>query len=315
MDRRWSRNTSYWALAVLLAVFTAGCGLFPVMSSGRTAEETLSAIRGEETSLAIQRGMLTQQVLYSTRQAPTSTATPELSPTPEPEASPTAETTPTLPAVVRPGSDPALQYGDPHDSDHFDGDSGAFLASDDGASRAIREDGTFRLEFDSRGRWTWYWSFVDAGNFYAEVLITQGEQCVEGDSAGLLFRGNASRDEAYIFGISCAGDYFIGITSSPGTEGAICALRNGGEVDCGFRYWQSADVILAGPGSVNRLGVYAEDTHIDYYINGVWIASRELSTLYSEWRYLRGNLALYLASGQVGGAVAGFDYFNLWYFD
>lgn len=297
-----------------MTLFMAGCGLLPGMASSR-AEETLAAIQGEETSLAIQRGMLTQQVLYATRNVPTATMEPEPSQTPTPEPSATAEATPTASGVARPETDPALRYGVPQDSDGFDDEQGVFLPSDDGASRAIRTDGRFRLEFDSRGRWTWYWSLLDAGDFYAEVIVTQGEDCVEGDSAGMLFRGSAIRDEAYIFGIGCSGQYFIGITSSPGTEGAICALRNQGEVDCGFRHWQSSDVVASGPGSENRIGVYAEGHHLDYYINGIWVTSRDLAPLYPDWRFLRGNIALYLASGQVSGAAAEFDDFNLWYFD
>ncbi|MBN2555279.1 MAG: hypothetical protein JXA97_05015 [Anaerolineales bacterium] len=310
-----NHSTARAACFLLLCTFlAASCGVLP-LADGRIAAETLAEISVRETSLAVQRGILTQQVAFLTRNAPTAseasgaTITPEALPTVPPTSELRATTTEQTP------NDLAADWGEPHDRDTFNDASGIFLASDDGASRAIRVDGRLLIEFDSRGRWTWYWSFIDTGNFYADVLVAQGDACVDDDSAGMLFRGNASRDEGYIFGVRCAGEYFIGITSAPGTGGSICAFRNGAEVDCGFRHWEANDVIISGPGAENRLGVYAEGDHLDFYINGVWIASRDIDRLPAEWRFLRGNIALYLGTAQIGNASAKFDNFRLWYFE
>ena len=293
---------------------TSSCGIFP-LAEGRNAAATLAEISARETSLAVQRGILTQQVAFSTRNAPTASATPGATATREtlPTLTPAPELT--APPAEQPPDDLTVDWGDPHDRDTFNDANGIFLSSNDGASRALRVDGRFLIQFDSRGRWTWYWSFIDAGNFYADVLVAQGDACIDGDSAGMLFRGNASRDEGYIFGVGCAGEYFIGITSAPGTDGSICAFRNGAEIDCGFRHWEANDLITSGPGAENRLGVYAEGDHLDFYINGEWVASRDIAPLPAEWRFPRGNIALYLGTAQIGNASASYDDFRLWYFE
>jgi len=278
--------------------------------------ETLDSIRAQETSLAVQRGILTQQVVYTTRNAPTLSPSPVATVTPSPTSVPfTPSPTPTAEIGQRSPEDFALTLGPPHDADAFDGEGGVFLPSNDGASRALLSDGRYVIEFDSRGRWTWYWSFIDAGDFYSDILVIQSTTCVEDDAAGLLFRGSAVRDEAYLFGVNCAGEYFIGLTSSPGADGSICSTGYDGSVDCRYQRWQSDDIIHSGPGAVNRLGVYAVGDHLDFYVNGVWLESRDVDALSPEWRFWRGNIALFLRSAQVNRASVEFDDFNMWYFE
>lgn len=302
------------AIVFILTLTLAGCGMLPLGDGTNLA--TMEVVYAEETSLAVQRGILTQQVVYSTRNAPTFTPSP--APTMTPTVSPTPAAispTPTLDLVERSPEDPALSFGPPHDRDLFDGEGGMFLPSDNGVSRASIRDGLYILEFDSRGRWTWYWSFLDAGDIYVDVVVIQGAACVEDDAAGLLFRGSASRDEAYVFGINCAGEYFIGLTSSPGAEGTICSTDYGGSVNCRYQRWEPNDVIQAGAGAANRLGVYAVGGHMDFYVNGTWLESREVGDFSPEWQYWRGNIAVFLRSAQINRAQAAFDDFNIWYFE
>ena len=302
------------AFALILTLTLAGCGILPIGEGANVA--TMEVVHAEETSLAVQRGILTQQVVYSTRHAPTGTPSP--APTMTPSASPTPTVLspmPTTDLVARSPEDPALTFGPPHDRDVFDGEGGMFLPSDNGVSRATVRDGRYVVEFDSRGRWTWYWSFLDAGDFYVDLVVIQGAACVEEDAAGLLFRGNASRDEAYVFGVNCAGEYFIELTSSPGAEGSICTTDYGGSVNCRYQHWEPDEGIQAGAGAMNRLGVYAVGGHLDFYVNGIWLESREVGDFSDEWQYWRGNIAVFLRSAQINQAQAAFDDFNIWYFE
>jgi hypothetical protein len=307
---------------LLAALFAAGCNLQST-AVDPALESTRVALEVQSTVLAMQQTSLTQQASSQTEVVVTQAEPPTPAPpTPEPQAEeplPTAtiETAPSeianMPvegSLTRADYDPATNWGNPHDAESFDGSKGLFPASSAGAANSWYANGRYHISFTSRGRWTWYWTFIEAGDFFADVVITNGDKCVNGDTAGMVFRGDSIQDYGIMFGISCGGDYFIGLTAIPGAEGVVCTFDNG-NVDCVNRRLIHSEFIDTGPGSANRIGVMAKGGDLNFYINGRWVDSTSLGAFSTTFD--RGNLALYLGSAQKPDAEVKFDDFSIWY--
>ena len=214
---------------------------------------------------------------------------------------------------MRAAFDPAYGWGDGHDNDPFDSADGLFPTNSAGAANAWYGNGRYNITFTSRGLWTWYWSYIDAEDFYVDVIIYNSEQCVPGDSAGIVFRGDKVDDRGLMFGISCAGEYFIGKTYWPPTDSPVCSWRGGWSLDCDKREISSSALVQSGPGAINRLGVKAEGVEVSFYINGKWVDDRLIPSGWFE--SIHGQFALYLGSAQKPNARVSFDDFTIWYFD
>ena len=308
-----------------LVVFSSLACSLPGMGEDSSLEETRIALDVQATTLAMQAERLTQQAGSPSDEATTPpeppteaappTEPPPLPPTPTETHVPTEEPTvdtqaPVEGSLVRAPYDPADGWGTGHDYETFDGSSGKFPASTAGAAVSWYDDGRYHISFTSRGRWTWYWTFLNASDFYADVVVINGDKCVDGDSAGLIFRGDQVQDWGLMFGISCGGDYFIGITAVSGAGGPVCSF-DGANFDCVNRKFTFSDLIDTGPGAINRIGVKADGYDFDFYINGHWVDD------ISAWALApfmeRGNLALYLGTAQKPDARVSFEDFSIWY--
>ena len=308
-----------------LVVFSSLACSLTGLGEDSSLEETRIALDVQATTLAIQAEMLTQQAgsppdeATSQPEPPTEVAPPTEPPPPPPTPTethvPTEEPTvdtqaPVEGSLVRAPYDPADGWGTGHDYETFDGSTGKFPASTAGAAVSWYDDGRYHISFTSRGRWTWYWTFLDASNFYADIVVINGDKCVDGDSAGLIFRGDQAQDWGLMFGISCGGDYFIGITAVSGAGGPVCSF-DGANFECVNRRFTFSDLIDAGPGAINRIGVMAQGYDFDFYINGRWVDD------ISAWGLApfmeRGNLALYLGTAQKPDARVSFEDFSIWY--
>jgi hypothetical protein len=298
-----------------LVVVSLACSL-PSERMVDSFEATQKALDVEATTLALEKARLTQQA--GSQAAPPGTATNTSEPEAEDTATPTLETTEdTTGAVegslVRAAFDPAYGWGDGHDRDHFDDAAGLFPSNSAGAANAWYGGGRYNITFTSRGLWTWYWSSVDAEDFYVEVVISNGDQCVSGDSAGMVFRGDTVDDRGLMFGISCGGEYFIGKTYWPPTDSPVCTWRGGWSLDCDQREMIPSALIQSGPGAINRLGIKAEGLDVNFYINGVWVDNRMIPSGWFESSH--GQFALYLGTAQKLNASVSFDDFAVWYLD
>ncbi|MEJ2551586.1 MAG: hypothetical protein P8Z42_06425 [Anaerolineales bacterium] len=314
------KSAAAWMCLVFLFLASLSCAL-PTNQSSGSVEATQLALEVEATTLALQKAVLTQAAESQEESA----APPDLEePAVEEE---TADTTPTSTveaeeessgavegSLERASYDPAYGWGAGHDSDNFDGATGKFPSSSAGAATAWYGDGRFNITFTSRNRWTWYWSFIDAADFYADFLVYNGDQCVSGDTAGFVFRGHKDADYGLMFGISCGGEYFIGFTAVPGSDGVIFDFSEAGVIDPTARTLYPSDLIQPGPGAVNRVGVMARGDDIDFYINGKWVANRSVAN-YTPGVFVHGNFALYLGTAQKPNASVSFDDFNIWYLD
>jgi hypothetical protein len=306
---------------VIILIAVGGC-TFPSGDEDTSLSETRVALDVEATTLAMEKTRLAEAAISQPEptQPPPPTDPPPPPPTDAPlpteePAAPTETPEPEGPepfegSLVRAPFDPAYGWGAAHDADSFDGEKGKFPNSSAGAATAWYGNGYYNITFTSRARWTWYWSFIDSGDFYMDVVVVNGDKCVPGDTAGMVFRGDSSWDYGLMFGISCGGDYFVGFTAIPGVEGVICSFASA-NINCAAKQLTHSDLIQTGPGAINRIGVYAQGYNIDYYINGKWVANRSVSL----WApvFDRGTFALYLGSAQKPDASVKFDDFSIWY--
>jgi len=242
--------------------------------------------------------------------APPTSAPPTAAP---PTSAPVSVETAVPGSLTRAAWDPASDWGDPHNYDSFDDSKGLFGDFSAGASRAwYGDDDRFHLTFTTRGRSVWSWSFLSVNDFYADVVIFNGDECVSGDSAGIIYRGDQLPwDLGYMFGINCGGEYNIQATGGAGSGGVIWPIINGtyGAAGAG---WKRSDLIDTGPGAVNRVGVWGDGGQFDFYINGTWVDSFSYWTLPAVDRWPQGQFALYLGTGQKDKAAVSFEDFSVW---
>jgi hypothetical protein len=290
----------------------------------------LSAACGKGTPTA-DPSVIQTQVAFSVL----ATAQAEALAQPQPTALPTQEPEPTEPppaatftatvspyaegSVSRASIDPVAGWGPADVYESFDGDSGIFVARQGDNYEGKYEGGRYHISFASRGWWTWFWGDVLFSEFYQEVLVINGDACVDADAAGILFLGDLDSDAGYLFGVTCGGEYFIGGTGTAGPGGDVCVPDHSIALD-----WQCDPDVVAltvteseyidpGPGAINRLGVMYKGLRIDLYINGHLVEGFDnfmLSHPLGDWR--NGYTALYLHPGQRDLSTASFDEFRAW---
>jgi hypothetical protein len=208
--------------------------------------------------------------------------------------------------------DPAADLGPPDEHDAFDGSNPLFFERwNDNSAAWYGSDGRYHITYTFEDKWVWYWTDVYGIDFYADVVVINADTCVEGDSAGLIFRGRLDVDAGYMFGVTCGGSYFTGATLMPGSGGYVCWIgQDDSNCDPGAAASNvvPSEFINAGPGAANRLGVMADLVSFTFYINGheVLSVTRTSSTL------IEGYFGLYLGTAQEYTAEALFDDFSLW---
>lgn len=257
--------------------------------------------------------------------APTSEAPPlqpaETTEAPQVEQPPTNTPTPTTPpwiegSVVRAPYDPAAGFGPPHVNDDFSGTNPEFeLDNAAGVAHGWYQNGRYNITFPTRGWWTWYSGATTVTNFYVDVVVYNGDQCADRDAGGLLYRYIQSIDLGLMFGVTCGGGYFSGVTGGPGASGPVCqfissSVNGLSDLDCSG-LWQhpTSPYIDTGPGAANRIGIRATGTQMILYING-----HQVDTLSLLWSLPVGEkFALYLGAGQADDASVSFDDLSIWF--
>lgn len=329
-----------WKAVSIALVFLLAAGCQLPMPAGQTGggdvdpslEETRIALAIQETALAMDIESATQMAAAQppptepppppptvapppTQPAPTSAPAQPTAPQPTSESpavdSPAGELAPEG-SLMRAPYDPAASYGPPIVHEDFEGSSGIFPSRSDGVARAWYADGRYNISFTTLGRYTWYWTNEDGGDFYAEAVMINGDECVQWDRGGILFRGDITTDTAYFFGVTCDGNYFIA-DSSDYYGDSVCYIWDGGsEWDCSYPKMTPSEYIAVGPGAVNRIGIMAQGGDYTFYVNGNYVDS------FSEWAYLgfvdisRGPFALFLGTHQRDKARVQFEEFNVW---
>ncbi len=295
------RNITLLSLCLMLA-FLACTPTTTISDDDRIQTEVARSLQETQTALG--------------EQPPATTEAPPVEP-------PTA--TPTLPptespwiegSVERAPYDPAAGLGPADVQDDFSGNNPEFeLDNASGVAHGWYQNGRFNITFPTQGWWTWYSGSTDLTNFYVDVVVYNGDQCADRDAAGLLYRYQKFADFGFLFGVTCGGGYFIGITGGPGPAGVVCkildpALTGPTTVDCsGMWGHPTSEYIDVGPGAANRIGVKALGQEITFYINGHAVDSMILNSVFT----ISGNFALYLGAGQRDNASVSFDDLSVWF--
>jgi hypothetical protein len=298
--KKSSRPAMHIALASVAAMLAFLACTPTTPAPGDAQQQTQVAISVAETMAAGQG-----QPPTATTGPPQAMATPTNTSTPTPTESPWIEG-----SVDRASYDPAAGLGAPDIHDDFSGSNPEFeLNNASGVAHGWYQSGRYNITFPTRGWWTWYSGSTSLTNFYVDVVVYNGDQCVDRDAAGFLYRYFQPADFGLLFGVTCGGGYFTGVTGGPGPTGVVC-FYDASTVDCsGMWDHPTSEYIDAGPGAANRLGVKALGQQITLYINGHQVDSMILPSAY----VFSGNFALYLGAGQADNASASFDDLSVWF--
>jgi hypothetical protein len=300
--RQPSRSTKRILLAwiCLLLAFIACSPATPAPDT--SAQQTQVALSIAETVAA------GQGQPPATTEAPQVIESPTITPTPTPTESPWIEG-----SVERASYDPAAGLGAPDVHDDFSGTNPEFeLDNSSGVAHGWYQNGRYNITFPTRGWWTWYKGSTSLTNFYVDIVVYNGDQCADRDASGLLFRYAQQWDSGSLFGVTCGGGYFIGVTGGAGPAGIVCSYEPNifPYIDCsGMWDHPTSQYIDSGPGAANRIGVKALGQQISFYINGHQVDSK---VYHSGWLF-SGNFALYLGAGQRDNASVSFDDLSIWF--
>ena len=288
-----------------------------VRKPGRTVRSiTLASICLMLAFLACTLGSSTEppdeQPIATTEAAATAEPPTDEPPSPEP---PLTESPWIEGSVERAPYDPAAGWGPPDVHDDFSGTNPEFeLDNASGVAHGWYQNGRFNITFPTRGWWTWYSGSTELTNFYTDIVVYNGNECVDRDAGGLLYRLQTD-DEGLLFGVTCGGGYFSGYTNWPGAIGPVCIFLNSApttisDLDCsGMWTHPTSEYIDPGPGAANRVGVRAIGTQISLYINGNQVESLFLPPGLA----VSGRFALYLGAGQRDNASVSFDDLSIWF--
>jgi hypothetical protein len=287
------RNLLAWIC--LLLAFTA---CTPATPAPDTSSQQTQVAFGVAETLAAGQGQPPV-----TTEAPPVMASPTNTPTPAPTESPWIEG-----SVERAPYDPAAGLGSPDVHDDFSGTNNEFeLDNVSGVAHGWYQNGRYNITFPTRGWWTWYKGSTSLTNFYVDVVVYNGDQCADRDAGGLLHRYIQTVDLGFLFGVTCGGGYFIGVSGGAGPAGVVCYHN---PTDCsGMWEHPTSQYIDSGPGAANRIGVKALGQQITFYVNGHQVDSR---TFPAAWVF-SGNFALYLGAGQRDNASVSFDDLSIWF--
>ena len=261
-------------------------------------QETLRA-GGEPPTATTEAPPIESSPTMTLTQTPTLTLTPTATESPWIEGS-----------VERAPYDPAAGLGPPDVHDDFSGTNPEFeLDNASGVAHGWYQNGRYNITYPTRGWWTWYKGSTALTNFYVDIVVYNGDQCVDRDAGGLLYRYYQIVDFGLLFGVTCGGGYFLGVTGGPGPLGEVCYYDTS-IIDCsGMWDHPTSEYIDAGPGAANRIGVKALGQQISLYINGHQVESMVIPSGY----VFAGNFALYLGAGQRDNASVSFDDLSIWF--
>ena len=103
-------------------------------------------------------------------------------------------------------------------------------------------------------------SYLD--NFYLQANFRTGTACAGRDGYGLLVRApdkpSGNINSGYVFSFSCEGKYRIYRMDN----GNFSSIVN----------WTASPAIKGGPNQANSMGVYAKDSKLQLYANGVLVS-------------------------------------------
>ncbi len=250
------------AFFALLALSLAACGTVQAPTFQAPTNPSNEAVATEVARLLTQtppvQPVNTQPV--ATQPAPTQppvvTATQPSLPTATtvPLTPTSTSTTVPLPTATPDKNDPRLSLGTPDFQDKtFKEGVNWGKAWEDDYTKGVFKDNQLVLTSLGVDGWTVSWPKVS--NFYIEMKAKSGD-CQGADRYGLVVRVPETFDTGYQYGITCDGRYSLRIWD-PDAKQYINLVK-----------WTHSDLINAGSGETNRLGLKADGDQLSLYING-----------------------------------------------
>jgi hypothetical protein len=181
---------------------------------------------------------------------PTATDTPKPTSTPEFTSTPTFTSTP---------DDITSSLGQPTWKSTFDNSSAFFQKGvnsyEDDHTRFVIANGVMTINSFGSPNWVgWRLTYPTPKNFYLEAYF-HTQECSGKDRYGLVFRApDYESGNGYYYGFACDGSYSLSRSTDSGNATPVS--------------WTSSDVILAGSGQTNRMGVWITGDTIKLYANG-----------------------------------------------
>ena len=264
-----------------------------------TACNLPSANEPEVDIVGTQVSRMLTEVKSQTVSAPTNTlSAPNLENTTAPEASPTPEFTATststatnTPTATQDLSDPAVSLGAPAWTDDFNNVTAKWEYSDTWSSFHVA-NGFLNIISKETPYWhSWYVTSPKIKNFYLEMSYDM-PVCGGTDTVGLAFRA-PDLNQYYFMGITCNGSWgFYRWTSS-------------GDIVTIIPFTQSNE--FKPVTEINRVGVKANGSSYEFYINGKKVGSANDSSLTDI-----GSIGFVTAFKQVKGFTTRVDKLQYW---
>jgi hypothetical protein len=305
----FSRQVPAWFLIVFIGLLVTSCS---TASPANTTEIAQTSVLFHHQA-TINASIYNQQT--QTASVPTETQranTPQPTEARTPTVTPTAGNGPIEGSLERASFDLAADWGPGHTRDDFDDPfSGDFPTYEIGSSKSwYGHDGYYHISDTDSGRYVWFWTFPSLANFYVDVVVINGPNCNARDSAGLVFRGNQLTNEGYLFGVTCSGHFHVGFKGGPNPGNTICSATDYDAWNCSaLSTLHASEYTASGPGAMNRVGVYARNKVLDFYINGNWVYRISTDNFAN---FPVGGFALYLGTFQPDLAEAAYEDFNIW---
>jgi hypothetical protein len=249
--------TNRLLLSLISAFLVISCSLL----GGPTLVTPTPQVSLEPVSSAVAATLTANPLVVPSQSTTTPTntaapATPTATGTPEPTNTPEVTSTPT---ILPTSDDITSSLGPPTWKTTFDDSSSFFQKgtnsySDDHTSFTVANGVMTVSSFGSPNWVGWRLAYPTPKNFYLEAYF-HTEECSGKDRYGLVFRApDYESGNGYFFGFSCDGQYVLNTSTDSGISNSIP--------------WSSSDLVLAGSGQNNRLGVWISGDSIKLYANG-----------------------------------------------
>lgn len=268
-------------------------------SAVQTIEAQLTGIAG--TSLPTPDRSVTSSPTPTETLPPTSTPVPTDTPLPSDTMEPIMvtllpsgeatliEATPTLNL-----DNPKTSLGTPDWTDNFDTGDNWPLYNDEHVNMQIKDGSLVMTSLVANRKNPWdSWMVTDAilSDFYIELSATPGE-CGGLDRYGMVIRANPDATKAYLFGLSCGGEYSL-------------RLWNGEKLFM-LQVWQISQYVNKGPNQLNRLGMLARGKTFSLYAN-----DNLLTTVVDE-TYTEGSFGIFSGAANTDNFTVQFDQMAYW---
>lgn len=254
--------------------------------------------QGDQRAATLTQAAAQPAILQAQTSTPTTTPTPQFSPTPLPglPTLPSIDTSTPIPPTepTRQPGDPALRLGDASWSDHFDSGENWSEFSNSRSEIEIRDGELFFTVVNPSSGPVWSVSWPNLSNFYLEVLVRTPTACSGKDRFGLVFR-SPDPSQGYRFEISCDGQYSAVVFDENSSQLIVA--------------WASSTHLQAGPNQINRIGVWTEGKVLSFHINGQAVAGLEHND------YRSGTFGFTVTSENTENLTIAFDDLSFWVFE